>query len=230
MTGTTQVDLAREAWTLRGNTVIGEALFVDGQLSGRLKDATLGTSSLQGRIPASGEARPLEVLAARVGATTPGQRVGSGRVTASIDVAGTITAPRASGDVRVEDLRAAGSQPITAVLPFTATPSEVRVTGARATSGGNQLEGNVAVNLVTRALTGDADVTLTDLTALGPDVVAWHPGGSVTGRASVSGTTREPVVARRSPARVSRSPDSRRRGRRSTSRSSGASSARRPSN
>src|SRR6185436_14817772 len=96
---------------------------------------------------------------------------------------------------RVEDLRVSGSQPVAAVLQFTATLSEVRVTGARATSsGGNRLEGNVAINLVTHALTGDADVALTDATALGPDVIAWHPGGSLTGRAALSGTTREPVV------------------------------------
>jgi autotransporter translocation and assembly factor TamB len=115
-------------------------------------------------------------------------------VTAAIDVSGTLASPRASGEARTADLRAAGSQPLAIVLPFTATPAEVRITGARATSAENRLEGNLAVNLVTRALTGDADVALTDFTALGPDVMAWHPGGGVTGRAALSGTTREPMV------------------------------------
>jgi outer membrane protein assembly factor BamA/autotransporter translocation and assembly factor TamB len=194
VTGTARLDLARETWTLRGDTLIGDALALESDLSGRLPDTTLSTSSLRGSISASGDARALESLAARLGATQASRYIESGRVTATLDVSGTIGVPRATGEARVEDLRAAGSQPITAVLPITASLSEVRLAGARAESGGNQLEGNVAVNLVTRALTGDAGVTLTDPSALGPDVVTWHPGGRLTSRVSISGTTRAPQV------------------------------------
>src|SRR5204863_1907462 len=78
--GTAQLHLARETWTLRSHAVVGEALSLDGELSGRLPDATLATSALQGRISAAGDAQSLEALAARLGATTAGGRIDAGRV------------------------------------------------------------------------------------------------------------------------------------------------------
>ncbi len=184
-------------WRMRHDHTVSDALKVDGNLEGTLNEAAIMDSSVAGLVSLSAaDMSRADRLMRGLGLETEDWMTPeTGRLSARIELTGTLGDPKASGDVSVRELRIEGSGPTALDASLAASRETMSFHNVRATLGNNVVEGGAELKLAKAgALGGAFDVTLADFEAFGDTAARWHPLGTLTGRIELNGTRTRPTL------------------------------------
>ena len=198
LAGGLDVELARGIWKLSIDQRIADAIAVRGEADGRLADADLTASTLQGR--AVIEVGSLPDALRRLGAAGLDiDEVWAGRVrgavSADLELTGTFGAPRALGEFDASALWVDDNGPGMAHAAFDATSRAVTLDALRLEVGVNAVSGRLAIGLDANTLNGTLAATVPDLAGLALALPAeWRPDGSAQLDAQLGGALDNPTA------------------------------------
>ncbi len=196
--GTLSLSSSGDDWRARTTLTSPGDARVEGRFTGRLAKTGLTDSAIRGSIVLSARSLPgVTGTAARLGVwQQEWPAVDSGELQARIDVGGTLSAPAASGPVTLTNVRAAGLGPLSANAEFAVEPRQFAFRGLQAAIGANRAVGDVTVGRTDGTLAGHLELAVTDVHALGDDVVnRWHPEGQLRTQVDLAGTASAPSAA-----------------------------------
>jgi len=194
LSGRIDLSLDDRRWSLTADSRIAGAMTLAASAGGRLEE-TLAASTIAGRA----ELRAAEIDVALKRLDTAGLRIGAdalrGTATATVDLAGTIAAPQASGTVDASDLRVGTTGPGSALVRFSAKPHTLTLEAIQLGVGPNIVTGQAVIGLDAGTLTGQLDGSLPQLAALTSELPEfWRPEGSARLGGRLGGTLTNPAV------------------------------------
>jgi outer membrane protein assembly complex protein YaeT len=195
-----QIDLVlgQGAWTLSVDQRVADAIVLRGNASGRLESDRLDSSSLGGRVTLTVGSLPdalRRLDAAGLVASEPIAGRVRGGVSASFDLGGTLSAPRATGTLEATELWLYDTGPGLARVTFAATTREVTLDPVQLDVGPNAVSGRLVMGVATNSLDGSVVATLPQLAPLAVALPAeWRPEGSADLEAELGGTLDNPTV------------------------------------
>jgi outer membrane protein assembly factor BamA/autotransporter translocation and assembly factor TamB len=194
LAGRIEASVKDRRWTVTTDSVVGRAVAVAVNVGGRLGE-TLATSTIDGRTTL--RAADLEVALRRLkdAGLDLGAVAVAGAATAAIDVGGTFNAPRAAGALEASGLKMADTGPAEASVRFSTTTTRLTLEQVQLSLAANVITANGGLDFETRALNGQFDGSLPQLSALGAALPEfWRPDGTGRIGGRLGGTLASPVV------------------------------------
>jgi outer membrane protein assembly complex protein YaeT len=184
-------------WTLTGTPTVAGALEVKIRAIGRLTDApTQGPLDGDATVAIVDLAEALHQLETVGILPDLGERDAlQGMASVTLDLGGTLGAPRATGTVDGRDLSFFGTGPAALTTRIDATSRVVTLDDLRLDLGANHITAQATLGIAANSLSGSLQAELPDLSAVSGSLPPeWRPNGSAIVSATFGGALDNPVV------------------------------------